>query len=50
MNLVSRTGRHIEKVKVTRVNNLFIMQNTVNTHREKIIKDYVYSPEARIIA
>lgn len=43
-------GRHIEKVKVTRINNLFIMPNTESFSRNKIIKNYVYSPQVRIIA
>ncbi|MGD9579809.1 MAG: hypothetical protein AB7V50_00410 [Vampirovibrionia bacterium] len=46
----SRLGRTVEKVKVTRVNNIFIMPNQSYLPQEKIIKDYIYSPQARIIA
>ena len=45
-----RLGRSVEKVKVTRINNLLVMPNTSFSTREKVIKDYVYSPQVRIIA
>lgn len=45
-----RLGRTVEKVKVTRINNLFIMPNSSMMKADKVIKDYVYSPQVRIIA
>jgi hypothetical protein len=46
----SRLGVAVEKVKVTRINNIFVVPITTTNLRNKVIKDYVYSPEARIIA
>lgn len=43
-------GRSVEKVKVTRVHNLFVIPTPSYMLREKVIKDYVYSPQVRIIA
>jgi hypothetical protein len=50
MYYTAASGRRVEKVKVTRINNMFVLPFTTTSPREKIIKDYVYSPEARIIA
>lgn len=43
-------GRSVQKVKVTRINNLFIAPNSNYSTPETIIRDYVYVPQVRIIA
>ena len=50
--MISNTsnGRNIQKVKVARIDSIFLIHNNGNPYSKKIIKDYIYSPEAKIIA
>jgi len=50
MYIKSGQGQNIEKVQVTRLTNVVFFETQVNINRNKIIKDYIYSPQARIIA
>lgn len=50
MYIKSGQERNIEKVQVTRFSNVIFFETQVSINKNKIVKDYVYSPQARIIA
>lgn len=43
------TKKNIQKVQVTRINGTFTFGNTATAPRTRVIKDYVYTPEAKVI-
>ena len=48
-NYTTGATKKVEKGKITRLNGVMAMTTFSTTSRNKVIKDYVYSSEARII-
>ena len=50
--MVNKFGvtKSVEKVKVERIEEILFMENTTIPKKNKVVKNYVYTTQARIIA